>query len=68
MRYTKADLEQIVAIQLHNLHAMQDLVHLMKKQNDNIEKANKALENKILKFEKKQYKFAARQKAKQSRL
>ena len=42
-RYTKADLEQIVYMQLDNLNAMHDLLRIMKAQNELLENANKKL-------------------------
>ena len=38
-KYTQSDLDQIVLIQLQNLNAMQDLLKVMKRQNELIEKA-----------------------------
>ena len=35
--YTKADIDQIVLTQLQNLNAMQDLLRIMKRQNEFIE-------------------------------
>lgn len=46
-RYTKADLEEIVFVQLENLNAMHDLLTIMKTQNELLEKANKKLKDQI---------------------
>ena len=40
-RYTKADLEEIVYLQLENLNAMHDLLSIMKHQNELLNNANK---------------------------
>lgn len=47
-RYTKADLEQIVSVQLENLNAMHDLLSIMKHQNELLNIVNKKLEDEIL--------------------
>ena len=47
-RYTKADLEQIVSVQLENLNAMHDLLSIMKHQNELLHIVNKKLEDEIL--------------------
>lgn len=51
-KYTKAELEQIVSIQLENLNAIHDLLRIMKQQNEFIEKANKKLKDEVLDFKK----------------
>ena len=38
-KYTQSDLDQIVLTQLQNLNAIQDLLRIMKRQNELIEKA-----------------------------
>ncbi|NER13500.1 hypothetical protein GWK08_08635 [Leptobacterium flavescens] len=53
LRYTKAELEEIVLIQLDNLNAMHDLLRIMKLQNELIENANKKLKDEIIDFKKK---------------
>lgn len=54
-RYTKADLEQIVAVQLENLNAMHDLLSIMKNQNELLISANKKLTDEITDFKQKIY-------------
>ena len=54
-KYTKADLEQIVSIQLENLNTMHELLSIMKVQNELIHNANKKLKNEISEFKQKQY-------------
>ena len=55
MKYTKADLERIVFTQLENLNAMNDLLSIMKVQNELIQNANKKLRDEISEFKQKQY-------------
>ncbi len=50
LRYTKEQLEQIVFAQLENLNAMNDLVKIMKLQNELIENTNKKLKDEISEF------------------
>lgn len=52
-RYTKADLEEIVACQLENLNAMHDLLRIMKFQNDLLKNANKKLKEEITDFKER---------------
>lgn len=54
-KYTKADLEQIVCVQLENLNAMNDLLQIMKLQNELISSANKKLKDEITEFKQKVY-------------
>lgn len=54
-RYTKADLEQIVSVQLENLNAMHDLLSIMKHQNELLNSANKKLKDEITDFKQKLY-------------
>ncbi len=49
-KYTKADLERIVSIQLDNLNAIHDLLRIMKLQNELIDNANKRLKDEIIDF------------------
>jgi hypothetical protein len=49
-RYTKADLKEIVCKQLENLNAMQDLLGIMKFQNDLIQNINQTLREEIGQF------------------
>lgn len=57
MNYTKADLERIVMTQLENLNAMNDLLSIMKAQNELIQNANKKLKEEISEFKEKVYNF-----------
>lgn len=57
MNYTKADLERIVMTQLENLNAMNDLLSIMKVQNELIQNANKRLKEEISEFKEKVYNF-----------
>lgn len=54
-RYTKADLEEIVSVQLDNLNAMHDLLSIMKHQNQLLDSANKKLKDEITDFKQKLY-------------
>lgn len=54
-RYTKADLQEIVSLQLENLDAMHDLIRIMKHQNELLDSANKKLKDEISDFKKKLY-------------
>lgn len=54
-RYTKADLEQIVSVQLENLNAMHDLLSIMERQNELLNGANKKLKDEITDFKQKLY-------------
>ncbi|MEM9341212.1 MAG: hypothetical protein AAGA66_20955 [Bacteroidota bacterium] len=47
-KYTKADLEEIVFVQLENLNAMHDLLSIMKHQNALLEEANEKLRGELL--------------------
>lgn len=51
--YTKANLEQIVMAQLENLNAMNDLLIIMKVQNELLHNANKKLKDEISEFKEK---------------
>ncbi|UII74867.1 hypothetical protein LV716_11410 [Flagellimonas sp. HMM57] len=55
IRYTKAELEQVVYAQLENLNAIHDLLSIMKHQNELLEKANKKLKNEISDFKQNMY-------------
>lgn len=55
MKYTKADLEKIVFTQLEHLNAMNDLLSIMKVQNELIQNANKKLRDEVSEFKQKQY-------------
>jgi len=55
LKYTKTDLEHIVMAQLENLNAMNDLLCIMKVQNELLHNANKKLNEEITKFKEKQF-------------
>jgi hypothetical protein len=61
-RYTKSDLEQIVAVQLENLNAMHDLLSIMKHQNELLNNANKKLKDEISDFKSKYVVYPTRRK------
>lgn len=63
-RYTKADLEEIVSIQLENLNAMHDLLSIMKHQNELLHSANKKLKDEISDFKQKMYPKLPRRESK----
>ena len=52
-RYTKAELEQIIGVQLENLNAIHDLLRIMKLQNELIENASKKLQDEVIDFKKR---------------
>lgn len=54
-RYTKADLEQIVSVQLENLNVMHDLLSIMRHQNELLNSANKKLKDEIIDLRQKLY-------------
>ena len=60
LKYTKADLEELVSHQLENLNAMHDLLRIMKVQNELLENANKKLSDEISEFKTKQVKYTMR--------
>lgn len=53
--YTKANLEQKVMTQLENLNAMNDLLSIMKVQNELLHNANKKLKDEISEFIEKNF-------------
>ncbi|QMU63470.1 MAG: hypothetical protein GKR88_03730 [Flavobacteriaceae bacterium] len=55
IRYTKADLEKIVYTQLENLNAINNLLSIMKHQNELLEKANKKFKDEISDIKQKIY-------------
>ncbi|WP_163410977.1 hypothetical protein [Flavobacterium ajazii] len=57
--YTKANLEQIVMLQLENLNAMNDLLSIMKLQNELLHNANKKLKDEISEFKEKSFRYQA---------
>lgn len=50
--YTKAQLEQIVMAQLENLNAMNDLIRIIRVQNELLHNVNKKLKDEISAFKK----------------
>jgi len=60
-RYTKAELERVVYMQLDNLNAIHDLLRIMKLQNELIENANKKLKDEVLDF-KRRVNYSTRKK------
>ncbi len=63
-RYTKADLEEIVSVQLENLNAMHDLLSIMKHQNELLNNANKKLKDEISEFKDKHVIYPTRRNSK----
>ncbi len=61
-RYTKADLEEIVSVQLENLNAMHDLLSIMKYQNELLNNANKKLKDEISEFKDKHVMYLTRRR------
>lgn len=61
-RYTKADLEEIVSVQLENLNAMHDLLSIMKHQNELLNNANKKLKDEISEFKNKHVIYPTRKR------
>ncbi len=55
MRYTKAELEELVYAQLENLNAIHDLLRIIKTQNELLHNANKKLSEEIAEFKQMQY-------------
>lgn len=51
-KYTKADLEELVYLQLENLNAVHDLIGVLKHQNDLLEQVNGSLKAEVLRFKK----------------
>lgn len=54
-RYTKADLEEIVYVQLENINVMHALLSIMKNQNELLNGVNKKLKDEISDFKHKLY-------------
>lgn len=55
MKYSKADLEELVCLQLENLNAMHDLLRIIKTQNELLHNANKKLSEEVSEFKQKLY-------------
>ncbi|MCX2680941.1 hypothetical protein OOZ15_13390 [Galbibacter sp. EGI 63066] len=62
-RYTKADLEALVYMQLENLNAMHDLLSIMKHQNELLHNANKKLKEEILDTKLQPYPVAKKRRS-----
>ena len=62
LRYTKAELEEIVFTQLENLNAMHDLLALMKHQNELIANANKKLKEEVSEFKQKLVRYDSKKR------
>ena len=60
--YTKANLEQIVMTQLENLNAMNDLLAIMKLQNELLHNANKKLKDEIYEFKERCFTYPTRKR------
>ena len=61
-RYTKAELEEIILVQLENLNAMHDLLSIMKHQNELLNNANKKLKDEILGFKDRHVIYSMRRR------
>lgn len=61
-KYTKADLEEIVACQLENLNAMHDLLQIMKVQNELLTNLNVKLSDEISEFKERQVMYPMKKK------
>lgn len=55
--YTKSQLEELVFSQLENLNAMNDLITIMRHQNELLKNANKKLKDEITNFKERQMKY-----------
>ncbi len=51
-KYTKADLEELVCLQVENLNAVHDLISILKHQNDLLEQVNGSFKTEVLRFKK----------------
>lgn len=60
--YTKLQLEELIHSQLENLNAMNDLISIIRHQNDLLKNANKKLKEEITDFKEYQIKYATRRK------
>lgn len=61
-KYTKADLEEIVACQLENLNAMHDLLRIMKVQNELLTNLNVKLSDEISEFKERQVMYPTKKR------
>lgn len=60
--YTKSQLEELVFSQLENLNAMNDLISIMRHQNELLKNANKKLKDEITNFKERPMNYPARGK------
>lgn len=60
--YTKSQLEALIFSQLENLNEMNDLISIMRHQNELLKKANKKLKEEITDFKERQMKYPTRRK------
>lgn len=60
--YTKLQLEELIYSQLENLNAMNDLISIMRHQNDLLKNANKKLKEEITDFKERQIKYTTGRK------
>ena len=63
-RYTKADLEELVYLQLENLNAIHDLLSIVKTQNELLHNVNKKLKEELSDFGKKNIQYPTRKNSK----
>lgn len=54
-KYKKADLEELIYLQLENLNAVHDLISILKHQNDLLEGVNGKLKDELLNFRQRAY-------------
>ena len=55
--YTKSQLEELIHSQLENLNAMNDLINILRHQNELLKNANKKLKEEITDFKERQMKY-----------
>jgi hypothetical protein len=60
--YTKSQLEELIYSQLENLNAMNDLISIMRHQNELLNNANKKLKEEITDFKESQIKYTIKRK------
>lgn len=60
--YTKSQLEALIFSQLENLNEMNDLISMMRHQNELLKRANKKLKEEITDFKESQMKYPTRRK------
>ena len=62
--YTKSQLEELIYSQLENLNAMNDLISIMRHQNDLLKNANKKLKEEITDFKERNIMYSVGRKRK----